>query len=109
MDALPGTVIAQSVEAGTVLLTGATVDITVNQARQTLHYPISKLSVVVPLNGSDVQLVMVAPSGNIREVYHGVLNAGTYRIALDSEEAGEHTVSITMDGVLMESRTVNFE
>jgi hypothetical protein len=56
-----------------------------------------------------VQLALVAPSGNVREVYRGVLNAGTYRIALDSEEAGEHTVNITMDGVLMESRTVNFE
>ena len=52
---------------------------------------------------------MVTPSGMTREVYHGVLNAGTYRIALDSEEPGQHNVSITMDGVLMESRTVNFE
>jgi beta-lactam-binding protein with PASTA domain len=109
VDALPGTVVAQSIEAGAVLLAGAVVDVTVNQARQLLYYPISKLSVVVPLNGSDVQLALVAPSGNVREVYRGVLNAGTYRIALDSEEAGEHTVNITMDGVLMESRTVNFE
>lgn len=109
MDALPGTVVDQSVEAGTELLAGAVVDITVNQARPVLYYPISKLSVVVPLNGSDVQLALIAPSGNVREVYHGVLNAGTYRIALDSEEPGRHTVNITMDGVLMESRTVNFE
>jgi serine/threonine-protein kinase len=109
VDALPGTVVAQSIEAGAELLAGAVVDVTVNQARQLLYYPISKLSVVVPLNGSDVQLALVAPSGNVREVYRGVLNAGTYRIALDSEEAGEHTVNITMDGVLMESRTVNFE
>ncbi|MBQ9039155.1 MAG: protein kinase [Clostridia bacterium] len=109
VDAVPGTVIAQSVEAGAELLAGAVVDITVNQARQVLYYPISKLSVVVPLNGSDVQLALTAPSGNVREVYHGVLNAGTYRIALDSDEPGQHTVNITMDGVLMESRTVNFE
>jgi len=109
VDALPGTVVAQSEAEGAELLAGAVVDVTVNQARGTLYYPISKLSVVVPLNGSDVQLVMVAPSGNAREVYHGVLNAGTYRIALDSEEPGQHTVNITMDGVLMESRTVNFE
>ena len=109
VDALPNTVIDQSEEAGAELLTGALVDITVNKARQTLYYPISKLSVVVPLNGSDVQLTMVTPSGATREVYHGVLNAGTYRIALDSEEAGQHNVSIIMDGVLMESRTVNFE
>ena len=109
VDALPGAVVAQSVEAGAELLTGAVVDITVNQVRPVLYYPISKLSVVVPLNGSDVQLALIAPSGNVREVYHGVLNAGTYRIALDSEEPGRHTVNITMDGVLMESRTVDFE
>lgn len=109
VDALPGTVIDQSAAGGTELLAGDTVDITVNQARETLYYPISKLSVVVPLNGSDVQLVMVTPSGTAREVYHGVLNAGTYRIALDSSEPGQHSVSITMDGVLMESRVVNFE
>ena len=109
VDALPGTVIEQSAAEGAELLAGDVVDITVNQARKVLYYPISKLSVVVPLNGSDVQLVMVAPSGAAREVYHGVLNAGTYRIALDSEETGQHTVNITMDGVLMESRTVNFE
>ena len=101
--------IDQSEAEGVELLAGTKVDVTVNQARQTLYYPISKLSVVVPLNGSDVQLMMVAPSGNAREVYHGVLNAGTYRIALDSPEAGQHTVNITMDGVLMERRTVNFE
>ncbi len=109
VDALPGTVIEQSAAEGAELLAGDVVDITVNQARKVLYYPISKLSVVVPLNGSNVQLVMVAPSGAAREVYHGVLNAGTYRIALDSEETGQHTVNITMDGVLMESRTVNFE
>ena len=109
VDALPDTVIAQSEAEGAELLAGAKVDLTVNQTRQTLYYPISKLSVVVPLNGSDVQLMMVAPSGNAREVYHGVLNAGTYRIALDSPEAGQHTVNITMDGVLMERNTVNFE
>ena len=108
-DALPNTVIAQSVAAGTELLTGATVEITVNQPQETLYYPASKLSVVVPLNGSNVQLTMVAPSGDAQEVYHGVLNTGTYRIALSSAEPGEHTVNIYMDGVLMESQTVRFE
>ena len=109
VDALPNTVIAQSEAPGAELLAGDRVDVTVNQALERRYYPISKLSVVVPLNGSDVQLMMIAPSGSAREVYRGILNAGTYRIALDSDEAGQHTVNITMDGVLMESRTVNFE
>ena len=108
-DALPNTVIEQSREPGDELLAGEKVDFVVNQAREVLYYPASKLSVVVPLNGSSVQLVMVAPSGDAQEVYHGVLNTGTYRIALSSAESGQHTVYIYMDSVLMETQTVNFE
>ena len=108
-DALPDTVIDQSVATGTELMAGEVVDITVNQSRAAVYYPASKLSVVVPLNGSSVQLVMIAPSGEQTEVYHGVLNTGTYRIALSSPEPGRHAVNIYMDGVLMESQTVMME
>ena len=74
-----------------------------------LYYPVSKLSVVVPLNSSSVLVQLSAPSGAVQEVYRGVLNAGTYRFALSSAEPGLHTVSITMDGVLMEEQNINFE
>ena len=109
VDARPGAVVEQSIAAGEELMVGATVDITVNQAQEALYYPSSKLSVVVPLNGSSVKLTMTAPSGQTQEVYQGVLNAGTYRIALASSESGEHTVQIEMDGVEMETQSVNFE
>jgi len=108
-DAPSRVVLSQSVAPLTELMAGATVDVTVSTQRETLYYPQSKLSVVVPLNGSSVQLMMTAPSGQAQEVYHGLLNAGTYRIALSSAEAGEHTVDIYMDGVLMESEQVWFE
>ena len=108
-DALPGAVVEQSVEVGAELMAGAVVDITLNQPQEALYYPASKLSVVVPLNGSNVRLTMTAPSGQTQEVYHGILNAGTYRIALASSEAGEHAIEIEMDGVSMETETVNFE
>lgn len=108
-DAMPGAVVGQSVAPGEELMVGATVDVAVCQAQDAMYYPASKLSVVVPLNGSDVLLTMIAPSGLSQEVYHGVLNAGTYRIALSSSESGWHTVRITMDGVEMETQTVNFE
>lgn len=108
-DAKPDTVVAQSVAANAQVLAGTAVDITVNRAQELLYYPPSKFSIVVPLNGSAVQLMMTAPSGEIREVYQGVLNAGTYRISLSSAEPGAHTVEIYMDGVLMERQTINFE
>ncbi|MBR1821016.1 MAG: protein kinase [Clostridia bacterium] len=108
-DARPGAVIEQSVAPNAELMMGASVDLTVSQAQETLYYPASKLSVVVPLNGSSVRLTLTAPSGTSQEVYHGTLNAGTYRIALSSGEAWEHTAQIYMDGVLMETQTVDFE
>ena len=108
-DARPDTVIAQEEAEGTILLAGAAIDVTVSQPRQQLYYPVSKLSVVVPLNASDVQIILTAPSGSASEVYRGVLNTGTYRIALSSEEEGNHTVNVYMDGVMMEERTVVFE
>ena len=108
-DALPFTVVAQSVAANSQVLAGTSVDVTVNQAQPAQYYPESKFSVVVPLNGSSVQLMMTMPSGDLREVYQGVLNAGTYRISLSSAEQGRHTVEIYMDGVLMEKQAIDFE
>ena len=108
-DALPNTVVTQSVEPNTTLMAGTVVDITVSQMQEVFYYPASKLSVVIPLNGSSVRLMMTAPSGDSQEVYHGILDTGTYRIALSSGESGLHTVEIYMDGVLMETETVRFE
>ena len=108
-DAAAGMVIAQSVAPGEQVLAGTVVALTVNQAQPLLYYPVSKFSVVVPLNGSGVRLVMTAPSGASREVYQGVLNAGTYRFALSSQEAGAHTVEVYMDDILMERQTIAFE
>lgn len=108
-DARPDTVVAQSVAANSQVLAGTAVDITVNREQPLAYYPASKFSIVVPLNGSAVQLMMTAPSGEIQEVYQGVLNAGTYRISLSSAETGVHTVEIYMDGVLMERQEIRFE
>ncbi len=108
-DALPRTVVAQSIAANSQVLAGAVVDVTISLEQAAQHYPASKFSVVVPLNGSSVQLMMTTPSGDIREVYQGVLNTGTYRISLSSAEQGVHTVEIYMDGVLMEKQQIAFD
>ena len=108
-DAKPHTVIAQGVSPNSQVLAGTVVDLTVNQQQAPVYYPVSKLSVVVPLNASGVVLTLSSPSGSMQEIYRGVLNAGTYRFALSSAEAGDHIVTITMDGVLMEQQTIHFE
>ena len=108
-DARAYTVIAQGVSPNSQVLAGTVVDLTVNQAQTPTYFPVSKLSVVVPLNASSVTLTLETPSGETQDVYQGVLNTGTYRFALSSAEAGEHTVRVIMDGVIMETQKINFE
>ena len=108
-DAKSGAVIAQGIAANTQVMAGTQVDLTVNQQQPQVYYPTSKLSVVVPLNMSQVRIQIELSSGNMQEVYQGTLNTGTYRIALACAEPGKHTVRITMDGVLMEQQEIEFE
>ena len=108
-DAKSGAVIAQSIAANTQVMAGTTVDLTVNQQQPQVYYPVSKLSVVVPLNMSQVRIQIQLLSGSMQEVYQGILNTGTYRIALTCAEPGRHTVLITMDGVLMETQEIDFQ
>ena len=108
-DAKSNTVVAQGVAANSQVLAGTSVDLTVNQQQPQVFYPASKLSVVVPLNASQVRILITLSSGDAQEVYQGALNTGTYRIALSCAESGIHTVSIYMDGVLMEQQDIDFE
>ncbi|MBR6767524.1 MAG: protein kinase [Clostridia bacterium] len=108
-DAKAGAVIAQSVAANAQVMAGTVVDITVNQPQSRLFYPGGRLSVVVPLEGTHAEIVMETPSGAYVEGYTGVLNAGTHRIALSSQEEGKHALHIYMDGVLMETQYIVFE
>lgn len=108
-DAKSGAVIAQSVAANSQVLAGAVVDLTINQQQPVMYYPSSKLSVVVPLSGTQVRVQIRLDSGDMQEVYQGVLNTGTYRIALSCAEPGPHAVYIYMDGVMMEEQNISFE
>jgi len=108
-DAKANTVIAQSVAAHAQIMVGTVVDVTINQPQTRLFFPEGRLSVVVPLQGTHVEIIMETPSGANVEGYTGVLNAGTHRIALSSSESGRHALHIYMDGVLMETQYIVFE
>ena len=108
-DAKSDTVIAQSVAANSQVLAGTVVDLTINRQTSAMFYPSSKLSVVVPLNGTQVRVQIRLNSGDMQEVYQGSLNTGTYRIALSCAEPGIHAVYIYMDGVMMEEQNIMFE
>ena len=108
-DAKAGIVIAQSIAANTQVLANAPVDLTVNQAQTPVYYPAAKLSVVVPLNGTQVRVQIRLDNGDTQDIYQGVLNTGTYRIALSCPEPGVHAVVIIMDGVRMDEQQITFE
>ena len=108
-DAPANTVIAQSVAPGAQALKGTTVDLTVSQAPETMFYPSSRFTVVVPLDGLEVEVKLIAPSGGETEAYEETLPAGTYLIELSSAEPGVHTVCVYLDGVPVDTAEVAFE
>lgn len=108
-DAQANTVIAQGVTPYSQVLAGTIVDLTVNRAQSTMYYPASKFSVVVPLQATDVRVLLETPSGATGEVYHGVLNTGTHRFTLSSTEAGVHRVDVYMEDIWIESQEIVFE
>ena len=108
-DAKARTVIAQGISANSQVLAGTSVDLTINQSSPATYYPAAKLSVVVPLNGSQVRVQIQLTNGEMQEVYQGSLNTGTYRIALSCIEPGTHAVTVTMDGVMVDRQEIDFE
>ena len=108
-DARAGTVIAQGIAPNSQVLAGTSVDLTINQSQQAMYYPVSKLSVVVPLNGSQVRVRIHTTTGEVQDVFQGTLDTGTYRIALSCAEPGVHRVDILIDDVLMDEQDITFE
>ena len=108
-DAPAGTVIAQSVPPGEVVAAGTEITLTISQPRQSLYYPASNYTIVVPLDEVEVVLEITPPSGTTFTGFTGTLDAGTYSIELSSTEQGLHTVREYMDGVLMAETQVLFE
>lgn len=108
-DAAAGTVIAQSVAPNSEVLLGATIDLTIAQTQEVMYYPESDFRVVVPLDGTQVDVQVTTPSGTVIQAYGGILNMGTHSIPLSSSEKGAHWVSVTLDGVPLEEMQLTFE
>lgn len=108
-DAKSGTVIAQSIAPYTQVLTGASVDLTICRPQEIRYAPDTALSLVVPLNGLEVSIEMLTPSGETMQVYKSELSEGTHRVNLSSTERGLHNVYIYLGGVLFENMQMDFE
>ena len=108
-DAVPGTVIAQSVAPNSEVVSGSTIDITIAQSRETMFYPATELRVVVPLDNTQVYVTVTTPGGVAVAVYNGQLSMGTHVIPLSSSESGVHRIMVYMDSVFVEEMQLTFE
>ena len=108
-DAQSGTVISQGIAPNMQVMVGTEVDLVLCKPQQLWYAPSSALSLVVPLNGLNVVIDMVTPSGQSIELFSETLAAGTHSVEMHSQETGIHKVYIYMDNVLMESMQLNFE
>ena len=108
-DAAAGTVIAQSVAPNSTALMGSNIDLVIAQSQEVMFYPDGEFRVVVPLDSTQVVVELLTPSGNLTQVYAGELDRGTHSIPLSSEESGDHTVYVYLDGNLLEEMTLTFK
>lgn len=108
-DAPAHTVIAQSIEPNSEVLVGTVIDLTISGQGESVYYPASEFTVVVPLDNLEVEVTLQASSGEEAVVYSETLSMGSYPITLSDAEAGRHTVRVYLDGVLMETLELNFE
>jgi len=108
-DMPPQTVIEQSVEAETMVLTGTHVNLTVSQRTELVCYPESLFTVVVPLEDLQVEITLIPSSGTEVTAYSAVHDMGTHQVELASAEKGMHTVRVYIDGVLMDTAEIMFD
>ncbi|MBQ9951300.1 MAG: protein kinase [Clostridia bacterium] len=108
-DAVANTVIAQGIAPNASVLKGTSVDLTVSQHGETIYYPPARFTVVVPLDGLQVEVELTTPSGQTVIAYANELSAGTYPIELSSSEMGMHTVQVRLDGVPVDITEVVFD
>ena len=102
-DAQGQTVIAQSIAPDTVVMENTIVDITVSSALEKIYQPELWMTVNVPLDNLQVEIVLVSPSGAETIAYSQILSTGTHAIDLTSTESGLHQVKVIMNGVEMET------
>ncbi|MEE1199658.1 MAG: protein kinase [Christensenellales bacterium] len=108
-DAVPHTVISQSILPEEQVLAGTVIDMTVSQRAETKYMPQSAFTVVVPLENLSVEVTLTTPSGEEVLFFSDVMSPGTHPVELVSGEMGMHIVRVYLDGVLMEATEVMFD
>lgn len=107
LDDPADTVIVQYPLAGTPLVRGSKVNITVSLPNPTVYY--ANYTVFVPLK-MNVRVEMTTPSGRTEEIFNDTVNADEHMdFEMKSEEEGVHVVSVYFDGELHESENVEFK
>ncbi len=108
-EAVPGTVVGQSIASGERVLWGEVVDITVSRTEEALYFKEIELPLTIEENGTTVRAVL-SDGESEREVYYGTLNAGeqTLTLKLDSVQAGVQQLRLYAGDVTLCETTVTF-
>lgn len=107
-DAKAGTVISQSIAPYTQVLAGTAIDLIICRPQDRKFAPEAPLTLLVPLDGLQVRVELVAPSGKAADAFDDVLDAGVHSVELKSGEAGVHEVNIYLNEVLFERMQLKF-
>ncbi len=110
-EAEPGTVIAQSVEAGQLALIGDSVDIVISQIIPENYYAETSVTVTVEDDGDEILCMLTDGMGETREVYREKSEAGnqTINLNLDSLIQGEQVLSVYIKDELVVEKTIVFD
>jgi len=108
-DTASGIVIDQSVPTGVGVLAGSAIDLTVSARGEELYRPRAPFELMIPLENLNVEIELKTPAGDTIKAYQGTLPRGMALITLQSADFGEHTVTVRMNGVLMETTKLLFE
>lgn len=110
-EAAAGTVIGQSVLANQRTLLGGAIDLRLSQGRAS--GPVCRESVQLTVESPEGELIALLDEGeeNSREVYHEWIVQGEHELTLEMQDkaAGEHRLSVYLDGQQVEDKTVVFE
>jgi len=110
-EAVPGTVIGQSIAEGQLALVGDAVDITISQVIPESYYAEASVTVTIEDDGDEVLCMLTDAAGVSREVYRDKADSGnqTINLKMDSYEPGEQILSVYVKDELVVEKTVVFE
>ena len=110
-DIKEGTILAQSIPVGDVVLLGSTVDVVISRTMPQVYFANVSISVPVSNDGDEIRCILDEGTDAEREVHVEAAVSGkrVILLTLDSATAGEHILTVYVCDELVVEKTVLFE